>query len=233
MKTTIHRSEARGYIDHGWLKTHHSFSFGQWYDPDLMGVGALRVINEDIIAPQRGFATHPHKDMEILTYVISGTLTHQDSMGNQTHITAGEWQLMRAGTGIRHSEVNQGPEAVHLFQIWIQPDQLNLQPHYQQIRLDAKETPNQWQQIAANDQQAPMHIHQQVRIETAYLQQQQQLALPLTGQKGYLHVIDGEVIVNQQRLSQGDAIQIDQATAILAQTHSHLLYFDLAIAQPE
>ena len=133
MKTYLHRSEDRGHVKAGWLESKHSFSFGSWYNPDLMGIGSLRVINDDIIAAQNGFGTHPHNNMEILTCVLKGTISHQDSMGNQSQIHAGEWQLMSAGTGIQHSEINQNNEAVHLLQIWIIPNVQNTEPTYQQI----------------------------------------------------------------------------------------------------
>ena len=117
MNAVLHRQENRGHVNIGWLDSKHSFSFGSWYDPNYMGVSALRVINDDNIAAHRGFGTHPHENMEILTCVLSGTISHQDSMGNKGDIRAGEWQLMSAGTGVQHSEMNQGDEAVHLLQI--------------------------------------------------------------------------------------------------------------------
>jgi len=117
MNAYLHRSENRGHVQAGWLNTYHSFSFGSWYDPKYMGFGPLRVINDDTIAAHNGFGTHPHDNMEILTYVTDGRLSHRDTMGNEEHITAGEWQLMSAGTGVAHSEFNNSDEPVHLFQI--------------------------------------------------------------------------------------------------------------------
>ena len=159
MNAYLHRSENRGHVQAGWLDTYHSFSFGSWYNPKYMGVSALRVINDDTIAAHNGFGAHPHDNMEILTCVLDGTISHKDSMGNEGQIHAGEWQLMSAGTGITHSEMNSHDNAVHLLQIWIQPNVQNAEPTYQQIQLNPKDHPNQWHLIAG-DASAPMSIRQ-------------------------------------------------------------------------
>ena len=155
MNAYLHRSEDRGHVKMGWLDTKHSFSFGNWYNPKYMGVSALRVINDDRIAAHNGFGTHPHDNMEILTCVLSGTISHRDSMGNERHITAGEWQLMSAGTGVQHSEINNGDEEVHMLQIWIQPNVRNAEPTYQQIQRDPNTAPNQWHLIVGPNDNAP------------------------------------------------------------------------------
>ena len=142
MNAYLHRSENRGHVQAGWLDTYHSFSFGSWYNPKYMGVSALRVINDDTIAAHNGFGAHPHDNMEILTCVLDGTISHKDSMGNEGQIHAGEWQLMSAGTGITHSEMNSHDNAVHLLQIWIQPNVQNAEPTYQQIQLNPKHKNN-------------------------------------------------------------------------------------------
>lgn len=170
MNAYLHRSEDRGHVKMAWLDTKHSFSFGSWHNPKYMGVSALRVINDDKIDAHKGFGTHPHDNMEILTCVLDGTISHKDSMGNAGGISAGEWQLMSAGTGIQHSEVNDGDTPVHLLQIWIHPDIRNAEPMYQQIKLDPKDQPNQWHLIAGPNDNAPMHIRQQAEVKTAVLE---------------------------------------------------------------
>lgn len=134
----VRKAEDRGHANHGWLDSWHTFSFADYYDPNFMGFSALRVINEDVIDAGQGFGTHPHKDMEILTYVLSGTVEHRDSMGNKEQIRAGEFQIMSAGTGVRHSEYNANQDRpLHLYQIWIIPDQVGLEPRYEQRMFDA------------------------------------------------------------------------------------------------
>ncbi len=173
MNAFLHPSDNRGHVKMGWLESKHSFSFGSWYNPKLMGISALRVINDDLIAAHNGFGTHPHDNMEILTCVLKGTISHKDSMGNEGGISAGEWQLMSAGTGVQHSEINQGDELVHLLQIWIIPNERNAEPSYQQIKCDPREQPNQWHLIVGPNENAPMHIRQQAEVKTAVINQGQ------------------------------------------------------------
>ena len=180
MQSYLHRSENRGHVKAGWLESKHSFSFGSWYDPKYMGVSVLRVINDDLIAAHNGFGTHPHDNMEILTCVLEGTISHKDSMGNERHISAGEWQLMSAGTGVQHSEINQGDIPVHMLQIWIHPDIRNAEPNYQQIQCDPKLQPNQWHVIAGPNSDAAMHIRQQAEVKTAFIQATNTLAIKAT-----------------------------------------------------
>ena len=227
MTTYLHRSEDRGHVKAGWLESKHSFSFGSWYNPEFMGIGSLRVINDDIIAAQNGFGTHPHDNMEILTCVLKGTISHKDSMGNESQIHAGEWQLMSAGTGIQHSEMNQGNEAVHLLQIWIIPNVQNAEPTYQQIERDPKLTPNEWQLIVGPNANAPMHIRQNAEVKTAFLQQGHTLDVEASQKFNYVHVIEGEIDIAGQTVKAGDALFFDDLATIQAHTDSQFIWFDL------
>ena len=227
MTTYLHRSEDRGHVKAGWLESKHSFSFGSWYNPELMGIGSLRVINDDIIAAQNGFGTHPHDNMEILTCVLKGTISHKDSMGNESQIHAGEWQLMSAGTGIKHSEINQNDEAVHLLQIWITPNVQNAEPTYQQIQRDPKLTPNEWQLIVGPNANAPMHIRQNAEVKTAFLQKGYTLDVKASKKFNYVHVIEGEIDIAGQSVKAGDALFFDDLATIQAHTDSQFIWFDL------
>jgi len=227
MTTYLHRSEDRGHVKAGWLESKHSFSFGSWYNPEFMGIGSLRVINDDIIAAHNGFGTHPHDNMEILTCVLKGTISHQDSMGNESQIHAGEWQLMSAGTGIKHSEINQGDEAVHLLQIWITPNVQNAEPTYQQIQRDPKLTPNEWQLIVGPNANAPMHIRQNAEVKTAFLQKGYTLDVKASQKFNYVHVIEGEIDIAGQIVKAGDALFFDDLATIQAHIDSQFIWFDL------
>ena len=227
MTTFLHRSENRGHVKAGWLDSKHSFSFGSWYDPKYMGVGSLRVINDDNIAAHNGFGTHPHDNMEILTCVLKGSITHKDSMGNEGQIHAGEWQLMSAGTGIRHSEINQGDEDVHLLQIWVIPNVRDAEPTYQQIERDPKNAPNKWHLIAGPNDDAPMHIRQNAEIKSAYLEQGQKLEVKATQKFNYVHVIEGEIDIAGQIVKAGDAYLFDEDSTITANANSQFIWFDL------
>lgn len=227
MTTFLHRSENRGHVKAGWLDSKHSFSFGSWYDPNYMGVGSLRVINDDHIAAHNGFGTHPHDNMEILTCVLKGTITHKDSMGNEGQIHAGEWQLMSAGTGIRHSEMNLGDEDVHLLQIWVIPNVRDAEPTYQQIERDPKNSPNEWQLIAGPNENAAMHIRQNAEIKAAYLERDHSLEVKATQKFNYVHVIEGEIDIAGQIVKAGDAYLFDEDATITANTNSQFIWFDL------
>ncbi|MBF7682092.1 pirin family protein [Acinetobacter sp. B5B] len=228
MNTYLHHHQNRGHVHTDWLNTYHSFSFGQWHDRRFMGIGALRVINDDTIAAHRGFGTHPHDNMEILTYVVSGAITHKDSMGNHGQIHAGEWQLMSAGTGVEHSEVNQHDTPVHLFQIWIHPNIRNAKPNYQQVSLDPKTQPNQWHVIAGPEDNALMHIRQSAEVKTAFLDQDQTLELERQHDVNYVHVISGQIKIGQQILNPGDALAFTTENQMTAMSKdSHVLWFDL------
>ncbi len=224
----IHKSEDRGHVNMGWLNAKHSFSFGSWHDPRFMGISALRVINEDRIAAQRGFGRHGHDNMEILTYVLSGQLSHTDSMCNQGQINAGEWQLMSAGTGVQYSEMNPTDQPVHLLQIWLYPNVQDATPTYQQITPDPKTKPNQWHLVVSPSlEQSPLLIRQDARILGAWLEVGQQLTAQPEKAISYIHVISGHVRIDDQVLSSGDAIALTGTAEIQADTDTHLIWFDL------
>ena len=223
MDAFVHRSENRGHVSMGWLKSKHSFSFGNWYDPKYMGISALR----DLIDGHQGFGQHPHDNMEILTCVLKGTITHQDSMGNHGGISAGEWQLMSAGTGIRHSEMNQGDEQVHLLQIWIIPNERDAKPNYQQIKLDPREQPNQWHLICGPNDNAPMHIRQDAEVKTAVITKNQALEVTATQYLNYIHVISGSVQIAEHTIHAGDAIAFLEEVEIKALEDAQVIWFDL------
>jgi quercetin 2,3-dioxygenase len=227
MQAFVHRSENRGHVSMGWLQSKHSFSFGNWYDPKYMGISALRVINDDLIDGHQGFGAHPHDNMEILTCVLKGTITHQDSMGNHGGISPGEWQLMSAGTGVRHSEMNQGDEQVHLLQIWIIPNERDAKPNYQQIRLDPIEQPNQWHLICGPHDNAPMHIRQNTEVKTAVLNKDQVLPVAATQHINYIHVIEGSVQIGEHKLNAGDARGFLDDATITALDDARVIWFDL------
>ena len=227
MTTFLHHSENRGHVKAGWLDTKHSFSFGSWYDPKYMGVGSLRVINDDTIAAHNGFGTHPHDNMEILTCVLQGTISHKDSMGNERHIRAGEWQLMSAGTGVQHSEMNNGDIPVHMLQIWILPNEQNAEPNYQQVERDPKQQPNQWHVIAGPNDDALMHIRQNAEVKTAYLQKDHVLDVKATQKFNYVHVISGEIKIGEQIVKAGDAFLFDEDSTLTALSDSQFIWFDL------
>lgn len=227
MHAFLHKSENRGHVKAGWLESHHSFSFGSWYDPRFMGISALRVINDDIIGAHNGFGTHPHDNMEILTWVLSGQITHKDSMGNSGHIAAGEWQLMSAGTGVSHSEVNQTAEPVHLLQIWIQPNVRNAEPTYQQIALDPKQAPNQWHNIVAPNQDAALFIRQNAEVNAAHLLENQSLEIATKQGINYVHVVEGRVRIGEHIVEAGDALAFSDIAEVIADQDALMIWFDL------
>ena len=191
-----------------------------------MSVSALRVINDDTIAAHNGFGAHPHDNMEILTCVLDGTISHKDSMGNEGQIHAGEWQLMSAGTGITHSEMNSHDNAVHLLQIWIQPNVQNAEPTYQQIQLNPKHHPNQWHLIAG-DSSAPMLIRQNAEVKTAMLEQDQHVQITAQKKVNYVHIISGEVQIADHAVKAGDALVFDESATVTALQDSQIIWFDL------
>jgi quercetin 2,3-dioxygenase len=220
-------AERRGYADHGWLQSYHTFSFADFYDAERMGVSSLRVINDDVVAPSQGFGMHPHRDMEILTYVVSGTIAHKDSLGHSYQVPAGEVQRMTAGRGIVHSEFNaSSDEPLRLMQIWIRPNQANLEPSYEQRAL-----PNQdgltW--IATGDRTPDtLHIHQDARV--GRLQGVERAVLPLEKNRiGFLQVIAGHIAIGDRELHVGDAVSIhEQANPeINGSADAVALWFDL------
>lgn len=230
---TIRRATERGHANHGWLESWHSFSFADYHDPAHVHFGSLRVINEDTVQPGQGFPTHGHRDMEILSYVLEGTLEHQDSMGNGTQIRYGEVQLMSAGTGVRHSEFNpSATEAVHFLQIWIIPDTQNLTPGYQQKPFGLEDKRGRWCLLASPQGEAgSLTIHQDVRIHAAVLAAGETLGYAIAPQrKVYVHVARGSVALNGQALNAGDAAKLSEenALSVTASAQAELLLFDLA-----
>jgi redox-sensitive bicupin YhaK (pirin superfamily) len=219
MKLTVHRSGCRGQADHGWLKTWHSFSFASYYNPDRMHFGALRVLNDDIIDAGMGFGTHPHDNMEIITIVLSGELEHRDSMGNGSVIRPGEVQVMSAGTGIQHSEYNHSAEKeVRLLQIWVFPDQKNVEPRYGQARFQEEEMTGKWRTVVSPDgSDNSLWIHQQAWFSMGLFDAESAVSYELkkAGNVIYLFMISGEVEVETESLNQRDALCIEQIDATL------------------
>jgi redox-sensitive bicupin YhaK (pirin superfamily) len=230
---TIRKSADRGYADHGWLKSFHSFSFADYHDQRHMNFGALRVINEDWVAAGQGFGTHPHRDMEIVTYVLEGALEHKDSLGTGSIIRPGDVQRMTAGTGIQHSEFNPSNEqATHLLQIWIVPKFRGLPPSYEQQNIDPASKLNQLRLIAAPDgENGAVTIHQDARIYASVLDGQQDIRHPLGPvRQAYVQVVRGQLRANGIALEAGDALMLqDEAELHLSDAvDAECLVFDLA-----
>ncbi|MCI0348307.1 MAG: pirin family protein [Acidobacteriales bacterium] len=225
----------RGHANHGWLNTYHTFSFADYYDSRHMGFRALRVINEDWVQPGRGFGTHGHQDMEIITYVLEGALSHKDSMGNASVIRPGEVQRMSAGTGVRHSEFNPSPaEPVHLLQIWIQPNQRGLTPSYEQKTFAGEEKLGQLRLIASEDgREGSVRIHQDASVYATMLPNGSKVVHQLEPDRhAYVHVASGEVLLNGKPLRAGDGAAVtSEKIELVGATDddaSEVLLFDLA-----
>ena len=229
----LRKSADRGYADHGWLKSFHSFSFAGYYHPAFMGWGNLRVVNEDRIAPGTGFGTHGHRDMEIISYVLSGNLAHKDNMGNVKGIPPGDVQRMSAGTGVQHSEFNHAPNsATHFFQIWIEPHVRGIAPSYEQKTFSPAEKDGVLRLVAApGGAQGAVHINADARIYAACFDGRQSATLELDpARKAYVQVLRGALSANGRAMGQGDALllqgesylSLDQAQA------AEVLVFDLA-----
>lgn len=230
---TIRKGTDRGATRIGWLDSRHTFSFGDYFDPNHHQYRTLRVINDDRIAPGGGFGTHPHRDMEILTYVLAGQLEHRDSMGNGEVIRSGEWQAMHAGTGIQHSEFNpSATEPVHLLQIWVFPDRKGHTPGYQQRRFADEEKAGRWRLAASpNGSDGSLMIHQDARVYQTKLEPGRTVWHDLApGRGAFLHVATGAVTVNGQPLMAGDAVAIDDDPTIevIGDQTGEVLLFDLA-----
>ena len=229
---TIRKSEERGHADHGWLKSHHSFSFADYFDPAHMGWGNLRVINDDLIAPGGGFGTHGHRDMEIVTYVTTGALAHKDSMGNGTTIPPGDVQRMSAGSGVRHSEFNHAPDqATHLFQIWIEPRAKDITPGYEQKSFADAEKRGRLRLIASEDgADGSVTIHADASLYAGLFDGDEAATLPLNpARKAYVHVARGALTVNGEKLQKGDAALLaNESSLTLADGQdAEVLVFDL------
>lgn len=229
---TLRKAKDRGHTRIGWLDSHHTFSFGEYYDPAHLGYRSLRVINDDRVSPAAGFGTHAHQDMEIITYVLEGELEHKDSLGSGSVIRPGEVQRMSAGTGIRHSEYNPSATApVHFLQIWILPERPRLDPGYEQKEYPPEELQGRWRLIGAHDgRDGAVTVHQDVDIYAARLEAGDTIQQTLrAGRHAWLHVARGNVVVNGNKLEAGDAVGVSDETAIevSASAAAEVLLFDL------
>jgi redox-sensitive bicupin YhaK (pirin superfamily) len=230
---TLRKSQDRGYADHGWLKSFHSFSFAGYHDPRHMGFGNLRVINEDRVAPGAGFGQHGHRDMEIISYVLEGELAHRDSMGNVKGIPPGDVQRMSAGSGVVHSEFNHAKDrTTHFLQIWIEPDVTGIPPSYEQKTIPASEKRGRLRLIASPDGSGGgVRIHADAKVYAGLFDGAETAVLSLdAARKGYVHVVRGALDVNRQRLEAGDALLLqDESTIELGRgDDAEVLVFDLA-----
>jgi quercetin 2,3-dioxygenase len=227
----IRRANERGHAEHGWLDTYHTFSFADYYDPEWMGFRSLRVINDDLVLPENGFGTHPHRDMEIITYILSGSLAHKDSMGNGRVIRPGEVQYMAAGTGVQHSEFNpSSDEAVHLLQIWIQPDRKGATPRYAEKSMAKAQTGKLHLVTSKTGRDDSLAINQDADLYLAKLEAGNEVAHTLKpGRHAWLHVAEGEVTVNGETLKGGDAAAVSDESRIevAGNKQSQVLLFDL------
>lgn len=229
---SIRRSDERGHFDMGWLDTRHTFSFGEYYDPRYLGFSALRVINEDRVAPGKGFPTHGHRDMEIVTYILEGALEHKDSLGTGSVIRPGDVQRMSAGTGIQHSEFNHSTDApVHFLQIWILPNQKGIAPSYEQIAVPSEERRDRLRLIGSADgRDGSVTIHQDISLYAGLLSAGAKLEHPLgAGRAGWMQVASGAVEINGTEAQTGDGLAVvkEAAVKITALSPAEVLLFDL------
>ncbi len=229
----VFRSDTRGAADHGWLEAKHTFSFADYHDPERMGFGPLRVLNEDRIEPGKGFGTHPHRDMEIITYIIDGALEHKDSMDNGSVIKAGDVQRMTAGSGVFHSEFNPSAEdTVHLLQIWILPRESSLQPEYEQQYFSRDDKLNKLRLVASGDgRDSSMTIHQAVDLYASVLDAGTGLQHSFAdGHSGFLQIVSGSVAANGEQLEAGDGVAIHEldSLTLLATSDAEMILFDMA-----
>ena len=227
----ILKANQRGHANHGWLDSYHTFSFADYFNPQWTGYHSLRVINDDLVMPGMGFGTHPHRDMEIITYLLSGAIEHKDSMGNGRVIKAGEVQYMAAGSGVRHSEFNpSNEEASHFLQIWIQPDEKGVKPRYAEKSLRDAETGKLHLVTSKSGRDGSIAIHQDADLWLGKLEAGQKISQPLAdGRHAWLHVAEGEIVVNGKTLAGGDAAAVDgeEKLNLSANKPSQVLLFDL------
>jgi len=227
----IRKANERGHASHGWLDTYHTFSFADYYDPQWMGFRSLRVINDDLVMPAMGFGTHPHRDMEIITYILSGALEHKDSLGNGRVIRAGEVQYMAAGTGVQHSEFNPASdEPVHLLQVWIQPDRKGVTPRYAERSLKDAAAGTLHLVTSKTGRDGSIAIHQDADLWLAKLDAANRVTHKLApGRHAWIHVAEGEVSFNGETLRGGDAVAVSEETALelSATLPAQVLLFDL------
>ena len=228
----VRKSGERGYADHGWLRSFHTFSFADYHDPEHMGYGPLRVINEDRINPDTGFGTHGHRDMEIISYVLEGELAHKDSMGNGSTIVPGDVQRMSAGSGVRHSEFNHAAAVTHFLQIWIEPNARGIEPGYEQKHFDAVAKRGTLRLIASPDaRDGSVKIHQDTSVYAALVDGAERVTHALAaGRRAYVHVARGKVTVNGTALEAGDAVKASDVAQIVLErgADAEVLLFDLA-----
>ncbi|MBN1090123.1 MULTISPECIES: pirin family protein [Pantoea] len=225
----VRKAEERGHANHGWLDSWHTFSFASYHDANFMGFSALRVINEDVIDGGQGFGTHPHKDMEILTYVLSGTVEHQDSMGNKEQIPAGEFQIMSAGTGVRHSEYNASEsEPLHLYQIWIIPERTGIEPRYDQRRFP--DVQGRQLVLSPDAREGSLKVFQDMTLSRWVMAagEQDNVAID-AGRRIWIQVVKGDVTVNGNAITTSDALAIwdESALTIEASSAAEVLLFEL------
>jgi quercetin 2,3-dioxygenase len=228
---SIRRSEERGHAEHGWLDSHHTFSFADYHDPRFMGFRSLRVINEDRVVAGEGFGTHGHRDMEILSIVLEGAIAHKDSMGTGAVLTPGEVQRMTAGMGVQHSEFNaSNTEALHFLQIWILPEKRGLAPSYEQLRFDPAGREGRLQLVASPDKaDGSLQVHQDARVYLTRLSGGQTVRHPLTpGRGAWVQVISGDVTVNGKKLMVGDGASLENEPELSLSGTGEALVFDLA-----
>lgn len=229
----VRKANERGHADHGWLNTYHTFSFAGYYDPQQMGFRSLRVMNEDRVAPGKGFGTHEHRDMEIVSYVLSGALEHKDSMGNGEVLKPGEFQRITAGTGITHSEFNpSADEPTHFYQIWLLPDRKGNEPSYEQKTFDPAGRENQLQLVASPDgSKDSLLVHQDARIFVANLEQGKQISYSLDDDRHvWLQLLRGSAEINGVQLEASDGVAISNESLfdVKATKNAELMLFDLA-----
>jgi redox-sensitive bicupin YhaK (pirin superfamily) len=229
---TLRKSEERGHADHGWLDTHHTFSFADYYDPRHMGYGPLRVLNDDTVAAGGGFPTHGHRDMEIISYVLEGALEHRDSLGTGSVIRPGDVQRMSAGRGVRHSEFNASKsDAVHFLQIWIEPRAEGLTAGYEQKRFSDDDRRGKLRLVASPDgADGSVTIQQDARVFAGLIGAGQSVVQPFEGRRGWLHVARGQAIVNGTGMSAGDGLAIEReaAVTITSASEGEVLLFEWA-----
>ncbi len=229
----VRKSHERGHANHGWLDTYHTFSFSTYQDPEHMQFRSLRVMNEDVVAPGQGFGTHPHQDMEIVTYVLEGALEHKDSMGNGEVLRPGEFQRMSAGTGITHSEFNPSDdEPVHLYQIWLFPERKGIEPSYEQKRFPEEERHNRLRLVASRDAaEGSLLIHQDARIFLTSIDAGRLVTHELdTGRHAWLQVLRGNVTLNGHDLNTSDGAAVSDETTLTVEAtdNAEVMLFDLA-----
>lgn len=235
MKTTLHKSNTRGFADHGWLKSHHTFSFAGYQNPERMNFGTLHVLNDDVVQPKMGFGTHPHQNMEIISIPLKGALSHKDSMGNKSAIEVGEVQVMSAGTGLTHSEFNDSKtEETNFLQLWIIPEEMSVKPNYEQRKFSDSGKKNQLQTVVVPKDKLEgeaLPISQQAYIYRSALDAGKTIDIKLKSEQNgvYIFVVEGTVKVAENTLGKRDAIGVydTEAVTIEASTHSELIVIEV------